>query len=248
MTGRRARSRRWWKRLPRRRYAPDTIVRLLWNVEVGRDPDVVAAQVLRLTSQHRPHVVMLQEAKGYTKALRRGVPGYRLHAARGSAESANCTTLVRRDVPSKRVRALRLRHHWTGPKAGALHEGRTFLSVDLAKKWREVNVHRTRKDWGDGRAFVEEYDALKRLADRTNHRVLSIGGDQNTGTRPGPDQGPHTPAALARAIGADIATPSPGRVDYGLIRGARVVGVRTLRRPGGDHDPVLITTTIKETP
>jgi endonuclease/exonuclease/phosphatase (EEP) superfamily protein YafD len=210
------------------------------NVRVGRRPKVVARKVRRMGRWHRADVIMLQEAHGYIDALR-DLRGWRLITAFGPGEVRGNPMLVRNNRDPVRRSPIRCQTPWTGPKAGRPHRGRVFTVAEVGG-WLLVNVHRTRPGWSrNGAAFAEEHDRLLELADTTTGPLV-IAGDQNIGTRPGPDRSRNTPWALARSIGANVVTTTAGRIDYAIARGADG-RARQLGRYGSDHNAVLIVLT-----
>lgn len=212
---------------------------LLWNTKVGRRPHVVARETARIARLFDADTILLQEAHGYIDALR-DIDGYRLFVANGKGEAQGTPILIRVGLPAVRRHAIRCTHPWTGPKQKQPHRGRVFTVAGIPDL-TYIDVHRTRPGWSPGGvAFREEYDRLLDRANRIDGPLL-IGGDQNIGTRPGSDRGPHTPWALAKAIGGKVITTSPGRVDYAIVRGLTGTAVEK-GLYGSDHHAVLITT------
>lgn len=222
---------------------PDEIRCLSWNTKVGRDAGKVARDLAGiLDAQGHPHVVTLQEASGYIKALRKTIGGYRVIAAAGWKEAGQNVVLVRKDVPVTPLTTLRMKLRWVGPKHGLRHPGRTWPIVDIggSKDWRIVGIHRVPIRGKNPKAWSEEHAALVRLAKRpaSRSRALVLIGDQNA---PAGDRDRLSPAALADDIGARVIT-TGAKVDYALVRGATGTGNRHGDH-GSDHPLVSVKLT-----
>ena len=213
-----------------------------WNCKVGRRPKRVARMVRKIIRRERPDVIALQEAHGYIDVLRR-IKGYTLVVASGRGEDRGNPMLIRNTRRVTERAPIRCETPWTGPKAGKRHDGRVFTVADVDGV-RFINVHRTRPGWSrGGAAFAEEYRRLLDNAGRYDGPVVIL-GDQNIGTRHS-DRYRNTPWALARALGAQIVTTTPGRIDYAIVQGGdgRADGGPRL---GSDHSLVAFTITLRE--
>lgn len=214
---------------------------ITWNTKVGRRPARVLRMLRKIVKQHRPHVIVLQEAAGYVDALH-DLPGYDVFTPRGTGEARGNVILVAADIPTERLPSIRCHFPWTGPKAGMRHPGRVFPVAEPGG-WTIANVHRTRPGWShNGAAFAEEHDRLLDLEHTTG--PLVIVGDQNIGTRTGSDRARNTPWALAQKLDAGIVTTTPGHIDYAIVRGVDGFA-EELGKFGSDHNAVLFTLTAR---
>ena len=156
---------------------------LSWNVENTHAPADVAAELTKLVKAHHPHAITLQETYRLRPTLKRWAKqhGYRLVQRRprkGDSERAEVAILVRKHLPIRKRRSIRLSLPWKGPKAGRVHDGRLYRWVLVEENgvwWRIASVH---QPFGQG-PKAESIAAVQRWFDRAPHRPSIASGDWN---------------------------------------------------------------------
>lgn len=217
---------------------------------VGGRPPVVVADVLEpFIDDRAPDVVVLVEARGrkMRRELRRRFRNYRIKRARTlRPEADNQIALVRRDLGPLRIRSLKMKLPWHGPKHRNPHKGRTHPYLDLGDRWRLWFLHRVpggplggvspalrgaNKD-----AWDEEDGRLYTAADwpESRRRTNVWIGDQNCEDD---DDHPAGVPALARRCAAEMVR-TGAKVDWAYVRGCDGRG-QVIARPARFDHPIL---------
>jgi hypothetical protein len=204
----------------------------------------VLSAVRQMVNETDPHFICLQEARPYIEVLER-LHGFTIISPKGSSgEAGDSILLLKNEAPFdkfKRV-VLRMKHTWTGPKAGKFHHARIFVGAE-ADGMLVISDHRTRPGWSDGGiAFQEEYEELAEVmlhAQNINKLKVAAVGDQNIGTRLPDQKLKYSPYKLAGALGGTVITRSAGLVDSAIVGEGIEGSVRELGHYGSDHSAFL---------
>lgn len=240
------------------RAAPRELDEIVWNAKVGRYPSAVVGAVASMIDDHSPQVLALLEAGAYAPALKRAFgDDYRI-VGRGT----DVVAMLRRDLPVRRVTAVRVAGPWWGPKQLLRHDGRNHLLVDLGHTrqlhdeaadehpWRRLYVHRipggptggVQTRGANQPTWLREHNRISHIAHQAGSRRRAFGclGDQNAEIR---DDHGYGPRRLADSLNATLYR-TGRKVDWGWGWGARCDAL-ALDDFGSDHHAVLYQSTHK---
>lgn len=174
--------------------------------EISRPP------LLPILRQHRPDVVLLQQAAAAEHFLTT-FPLYKVLSSFKNGEARAIKMMVSSTVKVQRVRFLLTFLAWTGPKAGRRHLGRTFMALKIIEPFPcwVVDVHfPTGGPHGpNSEAWLEAWNKVAAFSKRRTPIVLA--GDFNA-----------TPAELSlKAEQAGFDRVTIGKVDHALSKGLK---------------------------
>lgn len=206
---------------------------IAWNVYVGHAPGHVVAVLVNLVRDHRPDVIVLQEARRLHGRVH--LAGYRIHQQQPRARrkghqpgAGNIAILVRDGVKVSRLQIMWMRLAWRGPKRGLPQDPRAYLWLRVTKQrltWKVGGFH-----FPFGAARAESIKAVKDWFRKTfRGRPTVAVGDWNM-------SGADTSKAIARPVGARTLG---SRIDHAIYRNCEPVKLRSLGKHGSDH-PVML--------
>lgn len=205
---------------------------MIYNVKVGRRPEVVR-QSLKNLLREEPDSVVLSEAYGMYGHL--GGLGYQVHHARpaeGRSEASDVAVLVRDDHKILEHSTHRLSEKWRGPKAGVLHDGREYKGLtyeDDNWEWDLLGVHGP-----FGREAVKESNKVMRSwlepGKRLDGNTKIVAGDLNLSI-------PRVAAGITYGLTARTRGRAP---DLFIVKGAAMGKPRNLGDEGSDHPAWII--------
>jgi len=227
---------------------PKTLHGGTFNLEYGRDPERVAAEVAKLFVKHRLDFLAVQEFSDYVRAFR-AKRGFQVFPTDSGAESG---VLVRAGLLTDKPSTHTYGDGWTTIRGG--HFPKAVHHQIRIDGWLYVrSVHwPTPSSWPGGHpdAPPERLDDLIATAKGvrrylawpcvSNARLAA--GDWN---EPPSTAGTYSPRWVAEMAGAQIAVPESlaghGRIDYAIAKGCRVEGIfkDTTITEFSDHEPVI---------
>jgi len=210
-----------------------------WNLRVGRKPDVVAREVDHLLTAHDLDVLLVCEAAGYIKALRRALKGrYKIATGLAGDISGRDSAIIVRKGLSRGIRRVhRLERMGWERRAGrpGLHHNRSAVSQSV-EGIRFLSVHLP-PPAGDGQplrraamgsALKTVHDIGERWTERGRRWVMA--GDWNLT----PEQ------AIPRIVFPPKDFPHIGaHIEWAIGHGVRLSVHERIDPAGSDHPPVL---------
>lgn len=203
---------------------------LTWNVFEKHKPSDVDAALTQWVIRYMPDVIVLQEAKNLYGKL--SIPGYRILQAKPKArkrgrasESANIAILVRGDLKVSKWLPLIMAKVWRGPKAGILHDPRTYRWIIVtkgAKAWKVGGFHFPYPREAQGESAKAVRNWFKRTV--RGRATIAVGDWNLPATK--------TRAQIAKPIGASVAGTS---IDHAIYRNCRSGGCIVIGKHGSDH-------------
>lgn len=216
---------------------PNDMRVVAWNMKVGRGTAALDG-LAGIIADHDPDVILLQEGMYYVDRIRRRFRGWRVYSGKANTTRANCPIMVRRNLRRGRLRdrgwgLIINERPWVYRKTGrpdVTHEGRTWTWVRV-EGVRLLSMHRATNALSLNKAAGnEEADNLEDWFDSHAGPMFAAGDWNNLWS----DKRRDSPAAIARAVKAELVIPAESRIDYGMASGLSVTGERG-GKYGSDH-------------
>lgn len=206
-----------------------------WNMKVGRGRAAIR-DLRSLIRDHRPEVVLLQEAKNYVTAIRVAFPGWRVYGGPGRIDASNCVIMVRRSVRVSHHGRVKNHTPWK-----YLHNGRSVTHPGRVWRWVQaggitfLSLHKATNALGLNKsAGLEEADNLiDWFGDHADPTFAA--GDWNNQHD---DRRPNGPVDIARHAQARIVASPQAGIDFAAVRGIAAVATRG-DKYGSDHHATI---------